>query len=136
MQCSDNALNAGNGDMPEKLVYGRVPMMVTANCIARTAGKCLHGQSGRTKGELTDRYRAKFPVEIRCDVCMNIIYNSVPLSLHRECIPGMNKRLSFTTESGGEMWEILQFFSDAEGAATGNPPYKNYTTGHEKKGVL
>ncbi len=137
MQCSDNnALNAGNGDMPEKLVYGRVPMMVTANCIARTAGKCLHIQSGRTKGELTDRYRAKFPVEIRCDVCMNIIYNSIPLSLHRECIPGMNKRLSFTTESGGEMWEILQFFADAEGAATGNPPYKNYTTGHEKKGVL
>lgn len=125
-----------DSDRPEKLIYGRVPMMLTANCIARTAGKCLHGQRFQTGGELTDRYRTKFPVELRCDVCMNIIYNSVPLSLHRECIYGMNKRLSFTTESGGEMWEILKFFTDSKKASIGNPPYKNYTTGHEKKGVL
>ncbi len=127
----------GPGDgAPEKLVYGRVPMMVTANCIARTAGKCLRGQNGQAKGELTDRYRTGFPVEIRCDVCMNVIYNSVPLSLHKECIHGMKKRLSFTTESGGEMWEILRFFAEIKDAATGKPPYKNYTAGHEKKGVL
>lgn len=126
----------GNGDVPEKLVYGRVPMMVTANCIAKTAGKCLHRQDGRAEGELTDRYLTKFPVEICCDVCMNVIYNSVPLSLHKEHVHNVYKRLSFTTESGREMWQILNFFTDTINTNASVPPYKSYTTGHEKKGVL
>lgn len=97
---------------PEKLVYGRIPMMVTANCIARTAGKCLKDQGyRRSEGKLTDRYRTGFPVEIRCDVCMNVIYNSVPLSLHKELSRRRNlyPRLSFTTENGRETRQILEF---------------------------
>lgn len=123
---------------PEKLIYGRIPMMVTANCIAKTAGKCLRSQAGRSEGMLTDRYRTRFPVEICCDVCMNVIYNSVPLSLHGE--PALcreeSPRLSFTVESGREMGRIIDFFT---GVIQGKPkerPYKDYTTGHEKKGVL
>lgn len=123
---------------PEKLIYGRIPMMVTANCIAKTSGKCLRSQAGRSEGMLTDRYRTRFPVEICCDVCMNVIYNSVPLSLHGE--PALcreeSPRLSFTVESGREMGRIIDFFT---GIIQGKPkerPYKDYTTGHEKKGVL
>lgn len=123
---------------PEKLIYGRIPMMVTANCIAKTAGKCLRSQAGRSEGMLTDRYRTRFPVEICCDVCTNVIYNSVPLSLHGE--PALcreeSPRLSFTVESGREMGRIINFFT---GVIQGNPkerPYKDYTTGHERKGVL
>lgn len=131
-------LSPASAEVPEKLVYGRIPMMVTANCIAKTAGKCLGGQGCRAQGTLTDRYRAKFPVEICCDVCMNVIYNSVPLSLHKELehCREENLRLSFTLESGREMGRTIAFFA---GCAAGNPgavPYKDYTTGHEKKGVL
>lgn len=123
---------------PEKLIYGRIPMMVTANCIAKTAGKCLRSQAGRSEGMLTDRYRTRFPVEICCDVCMNVIYNSVPLSLHGELALCREEspRLSFTVESGREMGRIIDFFT---GIIQGKPkerPYKDYTTGHEKKGVL
>jgi len=137
LQCSDmQSGQAQGGDAPEKLVYGRIPMMVTANCIARTAGKCLHGQVCRAEGGLTDRYHTRFPVEIRCDVCMNVIYNSVPLSLHKEHVHNVNKRLSFTTESGREMWRILDFYTEKSNTGASVPPYRDYTTGHEKKGVL
>ncbi len=132
-----HSLTVEGGEAPEKLVYGHIPMMVTANCIAKTAGKCLRGQQCRAEGMLTDRYRAKFPVEICCDVCMNVIYNSVPLSLHRELehCREENLRLSFTGESGGQMGRIIDFFVDCVSGDPGDLPYKDYTTGHEKKGV-
>lgn len=132
-----------SGDIPEKLVYGRIPVMVSANCIAKTAGKCLRGQTGRsesdrTEAALTDRYQKKFPVELCCDVCMNVIYNSVPLSLHREWerCGNVHKRLSFTTESGRQMEQILNFFADSDKVRRQKPPFEDYTTGHEKRGVL
>lgn len=128
------------GDAPEKLVYGRIPVMVTANCIAKTAGKCLRGQGGCTRVlcSLTDRYQKQFPAELCCDVCMNVIYNSVPLSLHREWerFGNVHKRLSFTTESGRQMGRILEFFADSSETGHRTPPFEDYTTGHEKKGVL
>lgn len=129
--------------VPEKLMYGRIPVMMTANCIAKTAGKCLRGQTGwaeaaRAEAALTDRYQKQFPVELCCDVCMNVIYNSVPLSLHREWehCEHVYKRLSFTTESGEEMGRILKFFADFAGVGQQKPPFKDYTAGHEKRGVL
>lgn len=124
--------------VPEKLVYGRIPVMMTANCISKTAGKCLRGQTDRAEGALTDRYQKRFPVELRCDVCMNVIYNSVPLSLHREWdrCADVHKRLSFTVESGEEMGRILGFFLDPARIKQQKPPFEDYTTGQEKRGVL
>lgn len=122
----------------EKMIYGRIPMMVTANCIARTADKCLHGKADRSTGVLTDRYRKKFPVEICCDLCMNIIYNSVPLSLHKEWnhYAGICKRLVFTTENRQDMKQVLDFFQNCDDGKLSQPPYEEFTTGHEKRGVL
>lgn len=122
----------------EKLFYGRIPVMLTANCIARTAGKCLRGRAALSQGALTDRYHKQFPVELRCDVCMNVIYNSVPLSLHREWESSgqVNRRLSFTAESGEEMARILEFFANSANMGLRKPPFEDYTTGHEKRGVL
>lgn len=151
--CREKVDNVPERFVPEKLIYGRIPVMVTANCIAKTAGKCLRGQTDRAEGiraeatraetvraeaALTDRYQKQFPVELRCDVCMNVIYNSVPLSLHREWerCDNVYKRLSFTTESGAEMGRILRFFADFAGTGQQKPPFEDYTTGHEKRGVL
>ncbi|MDE6673662.1 MAG: hypothetical protein K2K19_02450, partial [Acetatifactor sp.] len=142
-QLFDQICREKGEDVPEKLIYGRIPVMLTANCIAKTAGKCLRGQTGRTEATraeaaLTDRYQKQFPVELCCDVCMNVIYNSVPLSLHREWehCDHVYKRLSFTTESGEEMGRILRFFADSAGVGQQKPPFEDYTTGHEKRGVL
>ena len=122
----------------EKNVYGRVPMMITANCISKTGGKCLRGNCSTT-AYLTDRYKKKFPVIVQCNYCMNIILNSVPLSLHnKDCVKWYDsamKRLSFTIEETGEVEMILKFFSDIHNGKEVQPPFDEYTTGHEKRGA-
>lgn len=125
----------------EKLIYGRIPMMVTANCVAKTTGQCRRkGQSGNVV--LRDRLGKEFPVELNCIHCMNIIYNSVPLSLHgafagrRPYIRQTRPRLDFTVESGKETEEILKYFAGViAGRECDGPPYQDYTTGHEKRGA-
>lgn len=122
----------------EKVVYGRIPMMLTANCIAKTSGNCVHGKEAQAF--LTDRYQVRFPVLLDCVHCMNIIYNSVPLSLHgkvKEAIKTTDIRLDFTLENAKECRRVMTFFG---GLITGDkndikPPYQEYTTGHEKRGV-
>ena len=128
-----------------KVVYGRLPMMVTANCIRKTSGKCLAGSVGKqynasVKEERTvsliDRMGKEFPVYTQCRHCYNVIYNSVPISLHKKVSVEKGKyRLDFTTENAQETGKILEYFCHIYKGNEGNPPYKEYTTGHEKRGV-
>lgn len=135
----------------EKIFYGRIPMMITANCVARTTDTCRKARkenqvTGKNSDVVTliDRYQKHFPVVLNCEHCMNIIYNSVPLSLHKEwgqlhrLQPQMAMRLDFTIENAEETYQILDYFNtilqDNIGGSK-NPPYKDYTTGHEKRGV-
>ena len=146
-------------------VYGRLPLMVSANCIRKTEGQCLLGTGGRAvnkdgllKGEKTratlagdegfwslkDRKGARFPVRSLCRFCSSIMYNSVPLSLHQYLEHPIFEQtgpvlLSFTTETGAETAEILAWFGAAlAGRPAGKePPLQNgYTGGHFRKGVL
>ena len=146
-------------------VYGRLPLMVSANCIRKTEGQCLLGTGGRAvnkdgllKGEKTratlagdegfwslkDRKGARFPVRSLCRFCSSIMYNSVPLSLHQYLEHPIFEQtgpvlLSFTTETGAETAEILAWFGNAlAGRPAGKePPLQNgYTGGHFRKGVL
>ena len=121
----------------EKVVYGRIPLMITANCVGKTMGRCLHKEGAGVV--LSDRYQKKFPVVFCCKNCYNLIYNSVPLSLHKQCAAGEAEtawRLSFTVESGAQTEQILRFFKSLPENPGACPPYAEYTTGHEKRGVL
>ena len=109
------------------IMYSRIPMMVTANCVGKTAGKCP------PDGEMwiKDRYGTSFMVETNCTHCYNIIYNSVPYSLHlqqkeADKVGADIRRYDFTVESGEDCRWIL------EGK---DFPYEKYTTGHLKRGV-
>lgn len=115
----------------EKVIYGRIPMMVTANCILRTAEGCRRDGGGKIV--LTDRLGKTFPVVRNCRHCMNVIYNSVPLSLHRQLSKWEEQarlRLDFTVEGREETTQILDAFLGGSGSWPGE-----YTTGHEKRGV-
>lgn len=117
------------------LVYGRLPMMITAGCICRTDGKCRK-ISGFTM--LKDRYEKMFPVYHDCISCYNVIYNSVPLSLHRmfrDWAQPLCCRMDFTVESGEETVEIINYFKKLASGEHREPGYKQYTTGHYKRGV-
>jgi len=129
------------GQLPcEKIVYSRIPMMITANCLRRTVGQCKKGggdaiRKDRYHAVLKDKYRNEFPVDINCLHCMNIIYNSVPFSLYRE-IPKwrdrVDLRMDFTLEPPEEVKELLDAFFWGKSLRTGE---YTATTGHEKRGV-
>lgn len=119
------------GIVSNLIVYSRIPMMITANCLRKTAGYCP--PQGDRQGQifLKDRYGAAFPVVINCDHCYNVIYNSVPYSLHeaqkeRDRIGAGAFRYDFVTETGIQCRQILE----------GNFPFKNYTAGHCRRGVV
>lgn len=128
------------------VVYGRIPMMVSANCVAKTTGQCYmeNFQSQARFWNLTDRYEKDFPVLLNCRHCYNVIYNSLPLSLHQH-VDSMKQmgisalRLDFTSESGKEAEKIITFWQGLLAGQSGtaaSPPYEEYTNGHWKRGVV
>ena len=96
----------------EGIVYGRLPLMVTENCMTGNAGNC-HGDKRLCEGEnsLTDRTGARFPLlgqyGCRCE-----IENSRTLFLAdkpewRNC--GLTyARLRFTTETPAQCDAVLR----------------------------
>ncbi|MBQ2936828.1 MAG: U32 family peptidase [Lachnospiraceae bacterium] len=119
------------------LVYGRIPMMITANCLKKTSD-CCDKKPGYVT--LTDRYRKEFPVYTNCSCCYNVIYNSVPLSLHKlfeekKLLGNLDAcRLDFTIESGKETAELINYFMGLYHKYK-EPSYTEFTTGHLKRGV-
>ena len=140
----------------ELIVYGRAPMMVSAQCLRKTTGKCrknLQGKGAGRAGEnvglqsgygiktvqdtgeilyLKDRTGAEMPVRNYCRFCYNIIYNSVPtviFDLEKEIrqISPYSVRYEFSTESGPETFAVLE----------GRVPKGNgaFTRGHLHRGV-
>ncbi len=121
----------------EKMVYGYIPMMITANCVAKTTDTCQKN-SNAAQVQLIDRYHKEFPVILSCDYCYNIILNTVPLSLHNDLLKQKqyyDKKLQFTKESGRETLEIIKFFRKIDEEQLTETPFKEYTTGHERRGV-
>lgn len=122
---------AADRDVPAALiVYSRIPMMVTANCLGKTAGLCQGTGRPMRQFFLKDRQGAIFPVVINCDHCYNVLYNSVPYSLHgakkeRDRIGASSYRYDFTTETGTQCRQILE----------GTFPFAAYTAGHCKRGI-
>lgn len=123
-------------------VYGRIPMMISANCIKKTAGRCDGTEGGFWT--LSDRMGEKMPVRCFCGFCTNIIYNSVPLSLHtfRKDTFLKERRVllcNFTTEKEREMQAVLDWYGSAAEESEDCKkafPVSKYTTGHYKKGAL
>lgn len=121
----------------EIIVYGRIPLMFTAQCLKKNTSGCTGIPAVLY---LEDRKRMVFPVRTRCQECCNVIYNSVPLNL-LSCAEEIRSlgpsylRLSFTTETAEEVRNILSEYSEflsgdrkARGAMPG-------TRGHFRRGV-
>lgn len=131
----------GCGNM-ELILYGHMPMMVTANCILKTTRACRQNSNSCSQS-LIDRYHKELPVYCNCVHCYNEIYNAVPLSLHREWEIYYKKgfhyfRLMFTNETAREAADILAFYTKLihQHANTNTCPIAEYTTGHSTKGAL
>lgn len=126
-----------NSEELAAVIYGRIPMMISANCVAATFGKCTKKPGFY---QMKDRYQKIFPVYANCNHCYNIIYNSLPLSLHQNLdslkAAGIHTfRLDFTTENGNDVNRIICFFNETAAGSSARPPYQEYTKGHIKRGV-
>ena len=126
----------------EIVIYGRIPLMITAQCLYRNT----HGDRCEKRDEghdmiMTDRMRTDFPVHCFCSYCTNVIYNSVPLSLHNEIndvikLRPKSVRLYFTNETPEEAAKITDYFSGLISGSTAlKIPFEAFTKGHFRKGV-
>lgn len=122
----------------EMMIYGRLPLMITAQCIHKNTLGCMHQPDVLT---LKDRYSVHFPVKNFCSECYNVIYNSLPVCLFKEDVTVKKiapaaVRLSFTTETEEETEQILTIYGDIykNGGILGQMPME-CTNGHFKRGV-
>lgn len=122
----------------EMIIYGRLPLMITAQCIHKNTLGCMHQHKVLN---LKDRYSVHFPVKNFCPECYNVIYNSLPVCLFKEDatvkkIAPAAVRLSFTTETEEETEQILTIYGDIykNGGILGQMPME-CTNGHFKRGV-
>lgn len=94
----------------EMLVYGRLPLMLTENCLIRNrTGECSCG-AGPVK--LIDRKGEEFRIVRDCGTCRSVVLNGKKLYLldKREDLRRFGLwalRLSFTTENPGEIDTVL-----------------------------
>lgn len=124
---------AGN----ELLVYGSLPMMVTAQCMKKTVEHCTK------KSELLflrDRMGKEFPVKNHCRFCYNTIYNSSPLSLLKDKkrideLKPEKLRFAFTIEDAEQVKQVLRAFSEEFIQGKEAELAGDFTRGHFKRGV-
>lgn len=137
VELNSRELEARGSRERELLVYGSIPVMVTAQCIRKTVEGCSKCPEYLY---LRDRKKKVFPVRNQCRFCYNTIYNSSPLSLlkDKKQIDRLQPevlRLAFTSESAAQTEEVLAAYvktfirqepADLEG---------EFTRGHFKRGV-
>ena len=126
------------GENTEQVIYGYIPLMVSANCIYKTNAACrLSHKNGVHKAYLKDRYDKVFTALTNCKYCYNIIYNSVPLSLHKKYNNTMSGfyRLQFSLENAEDMQYILDYYEKWMKGVACDFPIKEYTTAHENRQV-
>ena len=134
-------LELRNNSSTELMIYGRLPLMTSAQCVMGNVSGCK-----KTPGivYLKDRYDVVFPVKNVCSECYNVVYNSKPLVLFGQSkelrkMQFLSFRLSFTTEEAQEVKQILDLceksFMGEEKTNIKDFFKEEFTYGHYKRGV-
>ena len=111
-------------------VYGKLPLMQSANCVAKTNVGCLKDK-GAGFSYIVDRTNARFCVYRNCNLCYNTIFNSVPTCLIGEKgIDNYKPFLTFVDENEKE----TELICDLIFKNTNNFP-KEYTKAYWNRGV-
>lgn len=115
----------------ELIVYGKLPLMVSAQCVVANKEQCVFGRKGLENGvrKFTDQKGRGFLAVNFCKYCYNVIYQEKPLDIRgkvaqHKLLAGASRRLSFTLETPREVAEILK------GRETGDS-----TLGHFERGI-
>lgn len=123
------------GAPTEMLVYGRLPLMVTENCLIHNrTGSCTCNTGAVTR--LVDRTGAEFPLSKDGDRCRTVVLNSKKLYLldKRRDLEHMGLwglRMCFTTENPREVDGVLKCWDDPDPFSAGSCTRGLYLRGVE-----
>lgn len=128
-----NHLNIKKGEL---IIYGRAPMMISAQCTQKTLDKCIKDNG---VSDIKDRFGNEFPVVRNCAECYNTILNCVPtmLASKKEIPSGITPdsyRIHFTVEDTDETERVLDFYR-AFMRGEENEVFTKRTLLHLKRGV-
>jgi putative protease len=129
------------------VVYGNLPLMVTAQCLLKNTSSCYLERTNHSTEQaqplmLKDRMQMKLPLRTNCKYCYNTIYSSQCMNLfqHWDEILAMKVRgirLDFTFEDYDTVSQVLteveQIFVYHNDVTTEN---QNNFKGHFKRGIL
>lgn len=121
----------------EIVIYGFVPVMISAGCIKKTTGACNHISEDIY---LRDRTGSSFLCRSVCRLCYNIIYNSRPLSLLKKydevsVLGPRSVRLEFICEDGKQTADITNRFVKQYIDNVTQTELSYFTRGHFTRGV-
>ena len=107
-----------NNEKSSLIVYGHLPLMVSAQCLLKNYNVCQKERGYTTYHTLKDRMGKEYLVVNRCENCYNVIYDGEPISLLKEVdiIKKMGHkflRLDFTVESKEETKKVIECFKEA-----------------------
>ena len=118
----------------EMIAYGRLPLMITENCIiSQRSGNCI---CGSTTTHLVDRTGSRFPIIRDPGTCRSLLLNSRKLylgdktsSLHNLGLWAM--RLMFTTENAQQVDAVLADYQSGAAFDPGTSTRGLYARGVE-----
>ena len=147
LELNEGEIRHRNNQNSEMLIYGYLPLMISAQCVHKNVYGCNHKEEWVT---MKDRYDKEFTAKCVCNPwkmentnslipCYNIIYNSIPYGLLKEKsqidrLGVSSLRLAFTIEKPQDAVKIYEEFRDVY-LNEKNPPKRDYTKGHFKRGA-
>ncbi len=95
------------------ICYGRIPLMVSAQCIFRNIKACLKNSGKAMAKVFAGEKGRRYIVRNCCKYCYNIIYREepfqIPCSMEREFWEKVHQvRFEFTTETAEEVHAVLK----------------------------
>lgn len=130
-----------NNDGTEMIIYGRLPVMVSAQCVVKNMQGCgIHTDREHNSLYLRDRVGKHMPVVNFCTWCYNVIYNSSVLNLLNrteeiaECGIG-RMRIDLQFVKSGEAGRIIRNAVNAVYYHKESDMKGDFTNGHFLRGV-
>lgn len=95
----------------ELVIYGCLPLMVSAQCIAKNTGGCVLADKGKNNTQILfqDNKKREFFGVNYCKYCYNVIYQKEPMYLTEKQYRGVagSYRYEFTVETAEQVRQVL-----------------------------
>lgn len=148
IECNEQELSELGIEKDSLFVYGHLPLMQTVQCMVKNGIGCQKKKNGRHEYVLTDEkgsffgcaYCEREKGEFGACECLNVLFNGVPIALHREAlaVQKLNPkelRMDFTREDGKQTEQLIEQYYQAFVLGKKTELNIPITKGHFKRGI-